>query len=212
MAMPATHIRFAATLAQRLGIQDLGAYLSGTIYPDSRWMTGIDRRKTHDHRFLDPTFPSDDFTMGWHVHCRCDHNQGEIFQQLLGDLSGLSSDDRWLLFSAAKTIQDMNDAIEGRVFENLCLLTDQRTPNGEDPTAVVAFYDVIQSTYGKEAPVRLPDYVRLWTTVGFDECRIQKIGELVERIFANHQLVGGLRGVFDRMIGDWVHAPGGFFL
>ena len=208
MAMPATHIRFAETLAQRLGVQDLSAYLSGTIYPDSRWMTGIDRKKTHARRVLDPNFPSDDFTMGWHVHCRCDHNQGAIFKQLLGDLSDLSPDDRWFLFSAAKTIQDMNDALEGRIFENLWMLTNEATPNGEDRESVVAFYDIIRSTYKKEAPVRLQDYVGLWAAVGFDGTRIQKIVKQVERILADRQLVGRLTGVFDQMVDNWENVPG----
>lgn len=203
MAMPATHIRFAATLAQRLDIQDRTAYISGTIYPDSRWTTGIDRKKTHDQRFLDPNFPSDDFTMGWHVHCRCDYDQGGIFKQLLGDLSDLSLEDRWVRFAAAKTIQDMNDAVADRVFENLWLLTNKTTPNGEDRKAVMAFYHIIQRVYGKKEPVRMSDYVRLWTAVGFDEQRIQKIEKQVERILVDHQLVGRLMGVFDRMIDDF---------
>ena len=62
MALPATHIRFAAALCERLGVADLPAFFSGTLYPDSRWLTGVDRQRTHGRRHLDPEFPADDFT------------------------------------------------------------------------------------------------------------------------------------------------------
>ena len=86
---------------------------------------------------------------------------------------------------------------------------NQTTPNGEDCESVMAFYDIIRGTYGKEGPVLLSDYVRLWNAVGFDEKRIQKIVTQVERILADQQLVGRLTGVFDQMVGNWDNTRGG---
>jgi hypothetical protein len=104
MALPATHIRFAAVIAKRLAVTDMGAYLSGTLYPDSRWVTGIDRQQTHGRRCLDPGFACDDFTAGWHIHCLCDCIQGDIHGGLLDGLSEMTPDARWIRMSAAKII------------------------------------------------------------------------------------------------------------
>jgi hypothetical protein len=109
MALPATHIRFAAAIADRFGMSDSNAYYSGTLYPDSRWVSGVARNKTHDQRFLSPDFPSDDFTRGWHVHCVCDRIQAEIHDEILGDLSMMTVNARWVRLSAAKVVQDIAD-------------------------------------------------------------------------------------------------------
>ncbi|WP_319407844.1 hypothetical protein [uncultured Desulfosarcina sp.] len=42
------------------------------------YFTGIDRKQIHVHRFLYPEFPSDEFTLGWHVHCLYDQSKGDI--------------------------------------------------------------------------------------------------------------------------------------
>jgi hypothetical protein len=105
MALPATHLRFAADLTDQLVVSDWSAHLSGTLYPDSRWVTGVDRHQTHDARFLDPAFATDDFSLGWHIHCVCDQIQGDIHAEILGDLESLTPDARWVRMSAAKIIQ-----------------------------------------------------------------------------------------------------------
>lgn len=41
MALEGTHIRFALDVGDKYNIKDLGKYISGTLYPDSRYITGI---------------------------------------------------------------------------------------------------------------------------------------------------------------------------
>ena len=48
MAFTATHIKFALDFKDKYDIKDLSHYLSGAIYPDSRYVTGIDRNLTHN--------------------------------------------------------------------------------------------------------------------------------------------------------------------
>jgi hypothetical protein len=41
-------------------------------YPDSRWLTGVDRTATHGDKCLETDFANSDFKLGWYVHYRCD--------------------------------------------------------------------------------------------------------------------------------------------
>ena len=59
MSLQITHIRFALDLHKELNITSLDQYISGTIYPDSRYMTGIDRSLTHSDTLL-TQFDSED--------------------------------------------------------------------------------------------------------------------------------------------------------
>ncbi len=204
MALPATHMRFAAALADRLQVTDMCAYLSGTLYPDSRWVTGVDRLQTHDRRFLDPDFPSDDFTLGWHVHCRCDRIQKTIYDELMGPIQ--DPDDRWIRTSAAKVVQDANDAARGRIDAHLPLLACAQTPCGEPPAAVNAYLGMIRQAYGEASAPTWSDYERLLYDVGLEEQRIEKIRIQMDRIRSDAALVTRLYDAFDAMVGQWTAA------
>ena len=203
MALPATHIRFAIAIADRLDVSDERAYLSGTLYPDSRWLTGIDRKRTHDRRFLEPDFPSDDFTLGWQAHCQCDRIQGDIHAGLLDGLSGMTSDDRWVRISAAKVVQDMNDAAEGDLDAHLPMLTHSRNPNEESGEDVAAYLNLVRWAYRRHATLRWSDYVGLWNGVGLDRRRISHMERQVHRILADDALAAQLHGTFERMVDRW---------
>lgn len=71
MSLEATHIRFALDLKDEYKIKDIKKYISGTVYPDSRYITGIDRNLTHYNDILKPEFAKDDFKKGWQVHQIC---------------------------------------------------------------------------------------------------------------------------------------------
>jgi hypothetical protein len=75
-----------------------------TLYPDSRWLTGVDRLKSHAGHYLEPDFPSSEYTYGIHIHCVWDKIQSQVFEELLPELQGLNSFDRWSFLSAAKMI------------------------------------------------------------------------------------------------------------
>jgi hypothetical protein len=206
MALPATHIRFAAAIADRFGISDEDAYFSGTVYPDSRWVSGIARNRTHDRRFLSTDFPSDDFTRGWHIHCVCDRIQSGIHDELLGDLPAMAGDARWVRASAAKVVQDMHDAGNARLNERLSLLTCHRAPNGESGEAVEAYLGFVRQAYGGGDMPVWRDYAQLWAEVGLGRRLIAQIEAQVELMTADEVLASRLRRTFDRMLNRWTAA------
>jgi hypothetical protein len=204
MALPATHIRFAAAIADRLQVSEPDAYFSGTLYPDSRWVTGIARNKTHDPRFLNPDFPSDDFTLGWHIHCLCDRIQGDIHDALLDGLATMTADARWVRVSAAKVIQDMKDASAAAPLDDrFSLLRCYRTPNGESDARVAAYFDLVRHAYGKGRPPTRADYAGLWAGVGLDRPLIAEIERQVASMMADDVLVSRLHQTFERMVARW---------
>ncbi|MFH1835317.1 MAG: hypothetical protein ABH851_03910 [Methanobacteriota archaeon] len=54
MALELTHVLFARDLKDKLNVQNEAEYYAGTVYPDSRYTTGIQRDKTHVKAPLDP--------------------------------------------------------------------------------------------------------------------------------------------------------------
>jgi hypothetical protein len=203
MALPATHIRFAATIVDRLAVSDMAVYLSGTLYPDSRWVTGFDRRLTHDRSCLDPEFPSDDYTLGWHIHCACDRIQATLYAGLLEGPSKMDPEAWWYRISAAKVVQDINDASQMDIGDHIAKLRHSRTPNGESGEAVAAYLAYVRDTYSRTIPPGWADYVRLWTRVGWDRRRIYRIERQVDQILMDKALVFSLYGIFDRMVNQW---------
>ena len=203
MALPATHLRFAAVLADRLAVSDWQAYLSGTLYPDSRWVTGVARHQTHDARFLDPAFATDDFTLGWHIHCVCDQIQGEIHAACLGDLDALTPLARWVRVSAAKVIQDMDDAARGQLRDYLVHLVACHTPNQEFSQDIDSYFGFVKQAYHRLNTPAWQDYARLWDQVGLDRPTVLEIEKAVQQMRSDPSLIGSLNVAFDQMVNQY---------
>ena len=200
MALPATHIRFAGAVANRYRITDASAYYSGTLYPDSRWVTGLTREQTHGDAVLRPDFVRDDFTLGWQVHLICDRVQRRLHEPLMGDLSALGLEERWTVFTAAKVVQDMRDAALGALAERLPLLERAATPNGEDPDGVAAYLAYVRHAYRSHTAPDWADYEQLWQAVGLDREQIGRIAAQAHHIMDDAVLKGRIQATFDQMV------------
>jgi hypothetical protein len=203
MALPATHLRFAAVLADQLAVSDWQAYLSGTLYPDSRWVTGVARQQTHDARFRDPAFATDDFTLGWHIHCACDQIQGDIHAACLGDLTTLTPIARWVRVSAAKVIQDMDDAAKGKLSDYLPLLVACQTPNQESDADIDNYFGFVKQAYHRLSTPAWQDYARLWEQVGLDRPTVLQIENEVQQMRSDPSLIATLNAIFDQMVNQY---------
>lgn len=106
MAFQATHVRFAHDLKELLQVQDESAYYTGSVYPDSRYLTEIARHLTHTetpyHVHLS------DFEKGWHTHLMYDRLVGARYLPAIhwqGEaVSGLNAG--WQQLSGAKLAED----------------------------------------------------------------------------------------------------------
>ena len=199
MALPATHIRFALDLVDHRPVGSRQAYLAGTLYPDTRWLTGLGREATHAEIHLQPSFATSDFRWGWHVHCRCDQIQSALMQQTFPELTELDEGPRWVYLSALKMIQDKGDLAAVDMAGELTGLAPVETPNNEDPERISAYYGGVRNIYAGKTQMRPEDYRRLWQMVGLDPERLKAIMGNTAQITGDAERVERLRGLFPRM-------------
>lgn len=202
MALAATHLRFALDLADRYPVVSLKRYIAGTIYPDSRWLTGQDRNATHGSHTLQKEFPTTDYTFGWHVHCICDHVQARRYADLFPGLTGMDREHRWILLSAAKMVQDLNDLQRFDVNTALSFLEYAENPENEVIAQVQKFNTIIQETYSGRDAHDPPDYHRLWVQVGLTAEMAAKLVAAADNIRADASLVASIEAVYPRMVTD----------
>lgn len=199
MALPATHIRFALDLAPIYPVKHLNRYIAGSLYPDSRWLTGVERLKSHGRRYFEPDFPNSDYTYGIHVHCVCDAIQSQLFEAHLPGLRDLEGQDRWVYLSAAKMLQDRFDTQAFDCQDCLRFLNYAENPNQEDPARVLAFNRIVQGVYGQKAILEADDYYRLWVQVGLLPKTAAATTREMERLAGEESTVQFIRGAYERM-------------
>ena len=159
-------MRFAIEMADGFPIENMDRYIAGTVYPDSRWVTALDREMTHGDRYRQPDFPRDDFTAGWHVHCLYDHAQSIRYHALLSTRPPAGKDRNWVRLSAAKMIQDMADIRRFDLKRCLQSLDVEENPNGEALGRIQQFNRTLRKTYTTAGGPSLEDYRNLWIGIG----------------------------------------------
>jgi len=167
MALEATHIKFALDLRDKYKPSDLGQYICGTVYPDSRYLTGIDRHLTHEESLVDKR-NADDFSKGWAVHFLCDKIDnmliGENFPELL---SNKNKEEWWVNLSAIKNVQDICLVKNFDVRGYLKYLDNLYNPNGEDLGKIRGYNQLIQNFY-RNKEIDAEDCRKMWLGLGVE--------------------------------------------
>jgi hypothetical protein len=203
MALPATHFRFALDAARHFNIGDRHAYLSGTLYPDSRWLTGADRTATHGDKCLEIDFANSDFKLGWYVHCHCDTIQMRLVLAKWPQLTTLDDHTRWMQTSVIKMIQDQLDIC--RINVNACLnaLDVIETPNGEQAKYVRRYYRNVRDIYSGNGVPGIEDYRKLWLGVGLKASIVSEMLEQLRRKTADSTFHTVAASLFDEMVAEF---------
>ncbi|HAL49895.1 MAG: hypothetical protein UU40_C0005G0013 [Candidatus Uhrbacteria bacterium GW2011_GWD2_41_121] len=154
MAMQATHVRFAIEFEKELGVLDRAEYLSGVMYSDSRYTSGIDRHLTHDSSLkITYALVGSDFEKGWKIHVLYDMLEHDYIFGLFNITAKLVAfSDYWIKISAAKFIEDLESfklLKESKIIESI---SPTSTPNNEDPSKLSKWYDLQRSVYCSEIP------------------------------------------------------------
>ena len=177
MALAGTHIRLALDFETTLKVVERADFLSGTIYPDSRYVTKVDRPVTHGLDFGDIGFaPGDDFKKGWMLHVVCDRAQMKVFRdlELFNDASITAASDAWVLVTVMKVLQDMSDAPKFSIRDYLPLLSIN-TPNGEKAEDVLRYTQTIQQMYLASNHGSIQSYAKAWKRIGLENGLIGKL-------------------------------------
>ncbi len=200
MALGATHIRFALDLKKNYQVQDLEKYISGTIYPDSRYVTHIDRNLTHGSNVLLPEFAVDDFRKGWQVHKICDAISYKKWKELFPELIPQKIEDEWVLASATKIIQSMNDLKCFDLQSNLKYLKFAFNPNGEDIDEIKKYNQIMIDLYQGKTETSVEDNYQMWLALGISKEDANLIKIKTEEYLKDADLVKRIESVYDEMV------------
>jgi hypothetical protein len=108
MPLQASHLKFALDLKDYFKPNDLSLYLAGAIYPDSRYVSGIDRKATHNYDYwLEKFWQGDDFKKGWASHTVSDKAYTKGIRKIFPAWNDFS--EGWVMIenTAVKIIGDM---------------------------------------------------------------------------------------------------------
>lgn len=164
MAFEMTHLRFAMDLAPQLDIKDLPSYLAGTIYPDSRYVTGIQRDLTHGQGVPEDPFADglDDFHKGWATHILYDHEGIQKYKDLSPwpERKIVGFGEEWIFTTAVKLVEDFLSydtmAVTREMIEGL---TPPAPLNLDDPGLLASYYQDNKTIY--QSRPTLEDYRRI---------------------------------------------------
>ena len=187
-------------MANHFSVVHKDAYISGTMYPDSRWITGRKREETHCADCLQPEFADTDFTRGWHIHCLCDHIQSQVCRQLFPHWEQLSAAKRWLEKSVISMIQDQADMPALDLDISLSWMNHPQGPLGEDPLLVQQYYDIIRKVYAGKTRLSLNAYYELWLMVGLAQKKARTVMDHMETRIKSQALVDTVTGVYPQMV------------
>lgn len=207
MALEATHIRFALDLKDEYKIKDIGKYIRGTVYPDSRYVSKIDRRLTHNEEILKSQFREDDFKKGWQVHQVCDLVQNEMMKKDLGIEISFNSKDfnekEWIIASSIKIIQDMNDLKSFDLQNYLKHFEEAENPNKEKIEDVKKFNNSLMDLYRNKEATCLEDYFEMLFVWGISEKHGIKIKEKTEEFLDDKAFVEKINALYDKMLDEY---------
>ncbi|MCX6806647.1 MAG: hypothetical protein NT135_00775 [Candidatus Berkelbacteria bacterium] len=204
MSLQATHIRFALDVKDKYQVKDIKKYICGTVYPDSRYTTKIDRTLTHNGDILLPAFAKDDFKKGWQVHQICDILQNYIFSKNIPLLVKYSiktwEEPKWLSFTASKIIQDMADMQSFDIQKILVNLNYTYNPNSENIADVKKSNQIIINLYKDKKTTSSDDYYHMWLDVGMDKEKASKLKAKAKEFLKDKQLVSQIQSCYDKIL------------
>lgn len=204
MALEATHLRFALDLKDHFGVRNICEYLSGTIYPDSRYVTGIDRNLTHPRDLFEKKHTElSDFEKGWLAHLMCDDIQFKLTMEKFPEIAQLEEGQgnaRWVNHTALKILQDMEDVREFDIKTHLPCLEYVFNPNGEDLEKIKEYNAIFPAMYQEPENMSLDSFYVMWSKFNIGDELVEKLKESTERQGKDSRTKERLSDMYDNMI------------
>lgn len=205
MPLEATHIKCALDLKDVIGVSDVARYIVGTIYPDSRYISGVDRKLTHDKSMIELPFPDDDFKKGWAMHILCDRVGEEVRHALLPELfEGIvergQGSEHWIIGTAIKIIEDIHIASTFDIQTYVEMFDYVENPNGESLEKIKEYNDIVRRMYFGKEVIQLKDAVELWTLFGVGDEYVDRITQKTNLFLKDTALVARIYSLYDEMV------------
>lgn len=197
MALEATHIRIALDTQSKIRADKIDQYLSGTIYPDSRYITKIERTLTHG-RFLDEDdLPQNDFQKGWYIHLLVDRIQKGLHDEHLEHLFYKTSGGKnFAVYSAIKIVQDIQDFETAKIQKYIDALDYIETPNGERHAEVKEYNKIFQDVYDRKEKLNVEDYKNMWLLFGLEKGLVDDIINNAEKFLGDSSATREIQSIY----------------
>jgi len=204
MALEATHIRFALDIIDKYNIENIEKYISGSIYPDSRYVTKINREYTHNNDILHPEFANTDFKKGWQAHQVCDNIFNtvceSIFSDILSKYTPPGNENDWITSTGIKIVLDMSDMQKMNIQEHLLHLEYIEKHHDEDLNKVRDYNQLIISLYKDKSKTTLDDYTELWTALEIRDDLQKKIILKADEFLQNDKIATRIENLYEEML------------
>ncbi|MDA8611281.1 hypothetical protein N9L18_00220 [Candidatus Pacebacteria bacterium] len=203
MAMEGTHLRFALDLKEKLRVTDEKAYLLGAVYPDSRYMTKIDRKLTHPKNYKEIFLDKSDFYKGWFTHLLCDEIQGDIIYETfpdIGDSIPGQNSEEWINRTSIKLLQDLEDIKQFDVKRAAYSLDSTKNPNDEDNKVLERYNRLLQAIYEKPGEVNLDSYNLLWKEFELNDELGKKLMKKAHEDMKDSEFVEKVKGIYGKVL------------
>ncbi|MDD2785584.1 MAG: hypothetical protein PHS79_01670 [Patescibacteria group bacterium] len=204
MALEATHMRFALDLKDKYQVKDLHKYISGSIYPDSRYLSKIDRVLTHPKDRMEWDIANlDDFKKGWHSHLICDRIQLQLIKEskpgiFVGEIR--HGDQAWLYSTAIKALQEIDIVKSFDVVSYLPCLNYIETPNGEDANTLREYNQIFIREYADPKSFGTKNIDRIGRAFGMND---EVVDQISRHVLLNQQdpdVLRLLKNIYNQML------------
>ena len=202
MSLAATHIRFSLDIKDEYKIKNLEQYISGAIYPDSRYITNIDRNLTHNEDLLAPGWANTDFKKGWQSHFVCDVMFNKIKRVIFSEVNFKKDgcEDDWINSSAIKILQDIDDMQNFPLEDYLNILDHAENPNGEDLDKVRESNQLIKNLYLNKKSCTIEEYGQLYKALGTSDDLVNRITEKARELSADKDKAKKIKSIYNLML------------
>lgn len=190
MSFQATHLHFAYQTQDTLKIKNKTDYFSGVLYPDSRYITKIDRTKTHRNVRINPDeiFKlKDDFQKGWQIHLLYDKLALPRLYEIMinktyqtGEMDKLNI---WIPVTAGKWIEDLYWWEKTDWSKIIPFLKPVKYPFNENPKILASWYDHFIDFF-QNSP-NLDDYNNQAAFMKINNEIIQQVNKKTHQIYAD---------------------------
>jgi hypothetical protein len=163
MALEGTHIRFAVDVKERYQVLSVDEYITGAMYPDSRYITKTERVLTHPKDFRDWDISKlPDFKKGWFTHLLCDELHLPLIRQKFPSLVSSPTieqdSEEWIRLTAIKVLQDLDDVRKFDIVKYLPYLNFVTAYNREDRNLLLQYYGINRELYMQPEKLNLENY------------------------------------------------------
>jgi hypothetical protein len=211
MSFQASHLHFADKVKDIIKPQALTRYFSGTIYPDSRYLTKVDREKTHTAVRIEPKKIldlTDDFDKGWQIHLWYDKLGLHHLDQLILNRAWTRADADdvkvWAQLTGAKLVEDLYWWQNTDWNKILPYLKFTNNPHGEDQQILNDWYQHFTDFYQKQT--NLQSYRQQAEFMGITPEKIELILEYAQNLYNDPSKRSQIEKIMDQVIEEFTNS------